>query len=107
LPREIVERPKVAFNKSAPAVTRLLLARPEPSPLRELLSREVVEAKGYFAWDRCEALLRARNFTALDHVLILHLLDELFVRDFDPRRFAEPAAQQSGDPETARFTPAR
>src|SRR5262245_22209354 len=90
LPDTIVGRPKVAFNKTAPPVTKLLLAQAEASWLRELLSREVVEAKGYFSWDRCAAMLRTKDFGELDHVFVIHLLDELFVRDFDPRRFAEP-----------------
>jgi len=104
LPEAIAQRPKVGFNKSAPAVTKLLFAQPEGSPLRELLSREAVEAKGYFTWARCDALLRARNFTALDHVFILHLLDELFVRRFDPRRFSGPVPVSA---ERERFTRAR
>ncbi len=91
LPEGIAERPKLAFNKSAPAVTRLLLGQPEGSPLRDLLSRDVVESKGYFTWARCDALLRARNFAALDHVFIVHLLDELFVQRFDPLRFSGAA----------------
>ena len=52
LPDEIVRRPKVAFNRTAPALTRLLLGSPEAHPLRELLSRDAVEAKGYFTWAR-------------------------------------------------------
>jgi asparagine synthetase B (glutamine-hydrolysing) len=94
LPEAIVRRPKVGFNRSAPAVSALVLAQPEDAPLRALMSREAVESRGYFTWARCEALLRARNFPALDHVFVLHLLDELFVRDFDPRRagFPRPAA---------------
>jgi asparagine synthase (glutamine-hydrolysing) len=87
LPDVIANRPKKAFNKSAPAITELLLAQPEGTPLRHLLTREAVEAKGYFAWSRCDAMVRLRNYTALDHVFIIHLLDDLFVRDFDPRRF--------------------
>jgi len=100
LPAAITQRPKVGFNKSAPAISRLLLAQPEGSALRELLSKEAVEAKGYFTWARCEALLHARNFAALDHVLVLHLLDELFVRSFDPRRagFAAPVPTGATNP---------
>ncbi len=106
LPEAIAQRPKLAFNKSAPAITKLLLDQPEDSPLRELLSRDAVESRGYFDWARVEALLRARNFTALDHVLIVHLLDELFVRRFDPRRFSGPVPAPVS-PEPERFTPAR
>ena len=94
LPEAITQRPKVGFNRSAPALSALVLAQPEGAPLRDLLSRDVVESRGYFTWARCESLLRARSFAALDHVLVLHLLDELFVRNFDPRRpgFPAPAA---------------
>ncbi len=92
LPEQITQRPKLGFNRSAPAVTKLLLAPPGISPLREQLSRDAVEAKGYFSWARCEAFLRAQDFTALDHVFIVHLLDELFVRSFEPGRFSRAHA---------------
>ncbi len=94
LPETITKRAKVGFNRSAPAVSALVLAQPEGAPLRDLLSRDAVEEKGYFTWARCDALIRARSFAALDHVMVLHLLHEIFVRDFDPRRpgFPTPAA---------------
>jgi len=92
LPEQITQRPKLGFNRSAPAVTKLLFAQARTAPLRELLSREAVEAKGYFSWGRCEAFLRVKDFTALDHIFIVHLLDELFVRRFDPGRFSPAQA---------------
>jgi asparagine synthase (glutamine-hydrolysing) len=88
LPDAIVRRPKVGFNKSAPNISRLVLEAPGVRALGELLSRDAVTARGYFDWASCEALLRARDFAALDHVLIVHMLDELFVRSFDARRFS-------------------
>ncbi|HET7293934.1 MAG TPA: asparagine synthase (glutamine-hydrolyzing) [Vicinamibacteria bacterium] len=95
LPDEVVRRPKLGFNRSAPAVTRLICSLPEGSPLRQLLSREAVLAKGYFPWERCEGFLRAGDYTALDHVFVVHLLDELFVRSFDPARFSRRQAGTS------------
>jgi len=106
LPKAIAQRPKVAFNKSAPAVTKVLFDQPDGSVLRELLSRDVVEAKGYFDAARCEALQQAGNFTALDHVFNVHLLDELFVRRFDPGRFSGPLPLPRSTQRTS-FTRAR
>lgn len=91
LPEAIAQRPKVPFNASAPAIAKLVLDQPEGAPLRALLTREAVDAAGYFSWARCEALLRTRNFMALDHVVIIQLLDEVFVRRFEPSRFSGPA----------------
>jgi hypothetical protein len=47
-----------------------------------LLSRERVEENGWFAWKDVEAMRSAGDFESLDHVLILHLLEEVFIRDF-------------------------
>jgi asparagine synthase (glutamine-hydrolysing) len=88
LPEAIATRPKLGFNKSAPPLSRLVLDQPKGSALRALLSRDAVSDRAYFDWAACQALYRAGNFAALDHVVIVHLLDELFVRDFDPRRFS-------------------
>lgn len=88
LPASIARRPKVGFNKSAPAVSRLVLESPGLPELAPLLSRDAVEERGYFDAPAVEAQRRERDFAALDHVLIVHLLDMLFVRDFDPRRFS-------------------
>jgi asparagine synthase (glutamine-hydrolysing) len=88
LPETIVRRPKVGFNRTAPALSALVLAQPEGTPLRELLAKDAVESAGYFTWERCRWLLRERDYAALDHVLVLHLLEDVFVRRFDPGRAA-------------------
>lgn len=91
LPQTIAERPKVAFNATSRALTDLLQEAPA-HPLRELLTKTTVGEKGYFEWRYCKALLDARDFISLDHVLIIHLLDELFVRGTAVGAFRASAA---------------
>ena len=91
LPDVIAARPKVAFNATSRALTDLLQDAPA-HPLRELLTRTTVEEKGYFDWRYCSAIMGARDFISLDHVLIIHLLDELFVRGTPTAAFRASAA---------------
>jgi hypothetical protein len=92
LPAEIVARPKSAFNAGALPLSRALYASAGNPELKQLLERRAIEDKGYFDWSYCRQLVLERNFLALDHVLIVQLLDELFVSRFDPERFATPPA---------------
>ena len=86
LPEEIAQRPKDSgFNTSAPRLTKLVLEQPD-CELANLLSREVVERKSYFDWRYCSALLRAKEYERLDSLFIVHLLDDLFVSNFDAGR---------------------
>lgn len=91
LPDEIAQRPKDSgFNTSAPRLTRLVLEQPD-CELANLLSREVVESKSYFDWRYCSALLRAQEYDRLDSLFIVHLLDDLFVSNFDAARYSAAA----------------
>jgi len=98
VPDLIRNRPKHAFNGSLPPITRVLeRARGDASGLRDLLSPDAVKARGYFAPANVEQFKHAGNYQALDGVLIVHLLDELFVRAFDPGRFVTPPSRAIED----------
>jgi hypothetical protein len=82
-------RPKFPFNASLPPLTHLLDMHPGAGGgLGDLLSPSAVKQRGYFAPADVQRLVDARRFDALDGVLVIHLLDEVFVRNFDPLRFS-------------------
>lgn len=106
LPESVARRPKErGFNSGSPRLTQVLaqtgvLGPPLPeSPalsdeeehLASLLSPQVVKEKAYFD-SRYVATLRARkDYATLDTIFVIHLLDELFARDFRPDRFQQAA----------------
>ena len=89
LPPVIARRPKVGFNASAMPLSQLILESAPAHEVAELLTGSSATTRGYFSPAWCEHLVRTRDFAALDHVLIIHLLDELFVTSFRPGEFAE------------------
>lgn len=89
LPSRIARRRKFAFNGNTLPLTRL--AR-ESALVRRLLSRETLRSFGYFDPRAVLALTAGNNYHLLDRVLVCQLMHEIFVRDFDPKRFAQPAA---------------
>jgi hypothetical protein len=81
-------RAKFAFNGHLPPITQLLASVGRETTASELLTERSVRAKGYFEPRQVERLAVAGSYHALDAVLIVHMLDELFVSSFDPTRFA-------------------
>ena len=81
LPEETVKRPKIPFNAATLPMSRLLLSSVgEKVDLRALLSKEVIEEKGYYSWDACRMAMQQQQYKKLDSVLITHMLDDIFVR---------------------------
>ena len=90
LPAEVVNRPKFAFNATLLPLTRLLEASGAVGDeVRALVSEERLKKTGYFDPAEVTALRAQRNYLALDHVLIVQLLDSVFVSDFDATRFVK------------------
>lgn len=83
VPSHILARPKFAFNAECMPISRLVLSSSRSELKDLLLSAETIKRKGYFEVAQCQSLLEQQQYTRLDHVLILHLLDELFVSRFD------------------------
>lgn len=104
LPPEIARRPKVGFNASAMPLSQLVLESAPGHELGQLLTDGAATSKGYFAAAWCQHLLARRDFAALDHVLIIHLLDELFVTNFNPAEFAEAGNETRESPGAASET---
>ncbi|MBZ5589188.1 MAG: asparagine synthase (glutamine-hydrolyzing) [Acidobacteriia bacterium] len=86
LPPQISLRPKVAFNASAAPLSKLVLEN--GTEMMDLLEEPAVEERGWFDWNTVQGMKANRNYKALDHVLILHLLDELFIRRYDATRWS-------------------
>jgi asparagine synthase (glutamine-hydrolysing) len=84
LPRQIAARPKVGFNVSAAPLSKVVLDA--GGDLLDLLDEPAVRDRGWFYWDDVKAMREAKDYRALDHVLILHLMDELFIRRYDSGR---------------------
>lgn len=80
LPRNIAGRPPAASPAWSTAMSPGVIER--DGPLSSLLARERVEETGWFSWADVESMKASGDHAALDHVLILHLLDEIFIRDF-------------------------
>jgi asparagine synthase (glutamine-hydrolysing) len=80
-------RPKFAFNGNLPPITQLLASAGRQTAASELLTDRAVQDRAYFDPRQVERLRRAHNYQALDSVLIVHMLDELFVTRFDPASF--------------------
>jgi hypothetical protein len=92
LPGMFSRRPKLAFNASLPPISRVLSQTKDALPqLRDLLTSEATRERGYFRVSAVERAFQTRDYRALDAVLVIHLLDDLFVRNFDPLRYAPPA----------------
>jgi asparagine synthase (glutamine-hydrolysing) len=116
LPRAIAERRKYAFNSGALPITQVLSTLESTRPrnerleqLRRLLSPKAIREKGYFEEERVEELVERNSFRALDGVLIVQLLDELYVKGRGFRDFvgASPVpvvtpAQRPSPPKVAR-----
>jgi asparagine synthase (glutamine-hydrolysing) len=89
LPQAIADRPKESgFNASLTPLSRMALAR--GGTLARLLEREEIERRGYFEWDHCATRRDANDFQALDAILIVQLLDDLFVSSFPATSFHAP-----------------
>lgn len=84
LPRQIAWRPKVGFNVSAVPLSKLVIEG--GGDLVDLLEEPAVKQRGWFYWEDVQGMRSAGDYRALDHVLILHLLDELFMRNYDASR---------------------
>ena len=98
VPDLIRKRPKHPFNLGLPPITRVLeQVNGDAWGLRDLISPEAVKARGYFAPANVEQFKQAGNYQALDGILVVQLLDELFVRRFDPHRFAHPPEREIED----------
>jgi len=93
LPPLIAQRPKVGFNVSSKPLSQLIHESAPAHELAELLTSSAAAAKGYFAPAWCEHLVRTGDFVALDHVLIIHLLDQLFITDFAQTDFGETGSE--------------
>jgi asparagine synthase (glutamine-hydrolysing) len=87
LPDGVRMRKKLGYNAHLPPMTQLL-ASLDPGALSELVTERVVADKGYFDPRQVERYSEAQNYHALDAVLVVHMLDELFVSRFDPARFS-------------------
>ncbi len=81
-------RAKFAFNGNLPPITQLLSTVGRETAASELLTERAVQDKAYFDPREVRRLRQARNYHALDGVLIVHMLDDLFVSRFDPQRSA-------------------
>jgi asparagine synthase (glutamine-hydrolysing) len=89
LPEALVERPKFAFNSALPPLSRLIELGAAGDSIRSLITDEAVAAKGYFDPALVRGLRAGRNYPALDHVLLVQLLDDVFVSRFDSGRFRQ------------------
>ena len=87
LPESIRLRAKLGFNAQLPPMSRALDGAEQDTFVGTLLREESVREKGYFDPKLVRRLGHASNHRALDVVLIVHVLDELFVSHFDPSRF--------------------
>jgi asparagine synthase (glutamine-hydrolysing) len=88
IPEAVRLRTKLAFNAHLPPITQVLAAAAGDNAAAELLTDAAIHAKGYFEPRQVGRLRASGNYHALDAVLIVQLLDELFVTRFDPARFA-------------------
>jgi asparagine synthase (glutamine-hydrolysing) len=80
LPRNIAGRPRTVSSAwQRPMSAGVMENR---GALARLLDEEAVNARGWFSWQDVEAMRRGGDWVSLDHVLILHLMDEIFIRDF-------------------------
>jgi hypothetical protein len=93
LPASVASRPKFGFNAGCIPLTRALeLSGSAGEELRYLISREAILKTGYFEYEAVRDMMRRREYSALDHVLVVQMLDDVFVARFDPARFAPPFA---------------
>jgi asparagine synthase (glutamine-hydrolysing) len=90
VPDGVRMRAKFAFNGHLPPISQLLLSVDRETDVSELLTESTIKDRSYFDPRQVRRLTEACNYRALDAVLIVHLLDELFVSNFDPARFASP-----------------
>lgn len=88
LPRDILTRRKFAFNATLmPVVRTIETALPNSESARwlnSLLAPDALKAKGYFDPQVVSDLRNRGDYLALDALLHVQLLDELFVKNFDP-----------------------
>jgi asparagine synthase (glutamine-hydrolysing) len=84
VPEGVRLRTKFAFNTELPPVTRLLARAGRDTLAADLLTDGRVLEKGYFDPKLAGRLRAAGDYHALDAVLVVQLLDELFVSRFDP-----------------------
>lgn len=90
LPKELVERPKFAFNATLSPLTRLLeVSGQAGDEVRALVSDDSLMKTGYFDPAHVRALRAQRSYLALDHVLNVQLMDYVFVSAFDATRFTK------------------
>jgi asparagine synthase (glutamine-hydrolysing) len=87
VPEAVRLRTKHAFNAHLPPITQVLTTAGQDTAAAEVLTEASIHEKGYFDPRQVGRLLAAGNYRALDAVLIVQLLDELFVSRFDPGRF--------------------
>lgn len=90
VPAVIADRPKVGFNATAAPLTEVLAQRRDAGA-GVLTGDDAVRRFGYFDPGICRAVRERRDYALLDHVLIVHLLHELFVESFDAERFPSRA----------------
>jgi asparagine synthase (glutamine-hydrolysing) len=88
VPDAVRLRTKHAFNAGLPPITQVLWSSGQDTAAAALMTEASIHDKGYFETRQVGRLLAAGNYRALDAVLIVQLLDELFVSRFDPTRFA-------------------
>jgi hypothetical protein len=79
VPEGVRLRTKFAFNTQLPPITQVLSRAGRETLAAELLTDDVVRDKGYFDPRQVARLRAAGDYRALDAVLVVHLLDELFV----------------------------
>jgi asparagine synthase (glutamine-hydrolysing) len=84
LPRNIAGRPPAVSPSWRSTMSRGVIER--GADLAALLERERVEENGWFSWSDVQSMKASGDWVALDHVLILHLLDENFIRNFRAAR---------------------
>lgn len=91
LPREVVERPKFAFNATLLPMSRLAeAAGPPGEAVRDMMSDRALHDAGYFDPATVHALRASGQYASLDQVLNVQMLHDVFVKHFDPERFATP-----------------
>ncbi len=87
LPDSLRLRKKFGFNAHLPPMTQLLASVEPRGAASNLLTDRTARDKGYFDARQVRRFAETRNYHALDAVLVVHMLDELFVTSFDPARF--------------------
>ena len=87
VPDGVRTRAKFGFNGHFPPITQLLASAGKATTASELVTERAVQDKAYFDPRQVRRLQEAGNYHALDAVLVIHMLDQLFISSFDPARF--------------------